>query len=43
MVDLAQAPLITGLHHVTAISGNAPNPNPDPYALTAYDAHSQPN
>lgn len=27
----------------TAISGNAPNPSPDPYALTAYDAHSQPN
>lgn len=27
----------------TAISGNAPNPRPDPYALTAYDAHSQPN
>lgn len=27
----------------TAISGNAPNPSPDPYALTAYAAHSQPN
>ncbi|GHF70796.1 hypothetical protein GCM10010218_60120 [Streptomyces mashuensis] len=27
----------------TAISGKAPNPSPDPYALTAYAAHSQPN
>ncbi|GGQ80078.1 hypothetical protein GCM10010195_39690 [Kitasatospora griseola] len=27
----------------TAISGSAPNPSPDPYALTAYDAHSHPN
>ncbi|GHF63274.1 hypothetical protein GCM10018790_46390 [Kitasatospora xanthocidica] len=27
----------------TAIIGNAPNPSPDPYALTAYAAHSQPN
>ncbi|GAA3924273.1 hypothetical protein Aau02nite_21970 [Amorphoplanes auranticolor] len=27
----------------TAISGRAPNPNPEPYALTAYAAHSQPN
>ena len=27
----------------TAISGKAPNPIPDPYALTAYAAHSQPN
>ncbi|GGU96687.1 hypothetical protein GCM10010502_58610 [Kitasatospora aureofaciens] len=27
----------------TAISGRAPNPSPDPYALTAYAAQSQPN
>ena len=26
-----------------AISGNAPNPNPEPYALTAYAAQSHPN
>ena len=26
-----------------AIRGNAPNPNPEPYALTAYAAQSQPN
>jgi hypothetical protein len=26
-----------------AISGNAPNPSHDPYALTAYAPHSQPN
>ena len=27
----------------TAISGNAPNPSPVPYALTAYAAQSHPN
>ncbi|GAA2307182.1 hypothetical protein Scani_19670 [Streptomyces caniferus] len=27
----------------TAIKGNAPKPNPVPYALTAYAAHNHPN
>src|SRR5205823_12191329 len=41
--DSADTPAGPACSTRIAISANAPNPNPVPYALTAYAAHNHPN